>query len=103
MVLRLRIRDRRKHSTATASDRLIASTFEAAVEFTLFTLSRQAILLPPKYQTKEVVDEEGQDEAAEAIPDDSQPHRLLPSTRPVTSCRASTEQLASNNIGEIRA
>uniref|UniRef100_A0A0D3E9I7 Uncharacterized protein n=1 Tax=Brassica oleracea var. oleracea TaxID=109376 RepID=A0A0D3E9I7_BRAOL len=35
----------------------------------------------PKYQTKGkgVVDEEGEDEAAQAIPDDSQPHQLLPS------------------------
>nr|VDD51664.1 unnamed protein product [Brassica oleracea] len=61
----------------------------------------------PKYQTKGkgVVDEEGEDEAAQAIPDDSQPHQLLPSD----SSQYKLQELppsaagASNNIGEIRA
>ncbi|KAG2257273.1 hypothetical protein Bca52824_076567 [Brassica carinata] len=45
------------------------------------TLVDKPSFFTPKYRTKgkAVVDEEGEDEAAQAIPDDSQPHRLLPS------------------------
>uniref|UniRef100_A0A0D3AUG1 Arabidopsis retrotransposon Orf1 C-terminal domain-containing protein n=1 Tax=Brassica oleracea var. oleracea TaxID=109376 RepID=A0A0D3AUG1_BRAOL len=56
---------------------------EAAVEFLppATALVDKPSFFTPKYQTKGkgVVDEEGEDEAAQAIPDDSQPHQLLPS------------------------
>uniref|UniRef100_A0A0D3AU72 Arabidopsis retrotransposon Orf1 C-terminal domain-containing protein n=1 Tax=Brassica oleracea var. oleracea TaxID=109376 RepID=A0A0D3AU72_BRAOL len=56
---------------------------EAAVEFLppATALVDKPSFFTPKYQTKGkgVVEEEGEDEAAQAIPDDSQPHQLLPS------------------------
>ena len=62
---------------------LTALLSEAAVEFLppATALVDKPSFFTPKYQTKGkgVVDEEGEDEAAQAIPDDSQPHQLLPS------------------------
>jgi hypothetical protein len=62
---------------------LTALLSEAAVEFLppATALVDKPSFFTPKYQTKGkgVVGEEGQDEAAQAIPDDSQPHQLLPS------------------------
>nr|VDC95076.1 unnamed protein product [Brassica oleracea] len=62
---------------------LTALLSEAAVEFLppATALVDKPSFFTPKYQTKgkAVVDEEGEDEAAQAIPDDSQPHQLLPS------------------------
>ncbi|WZZ44028.1 hypothetical protein YC2023_040287 [Brassica napus] len=62
---------------------LTALLSEAAVEFLppATALVDRPSFFTPKYQTKgkAVVDEEGEDEAAQAIPDDSQPHQLLPS------------------------
>ncbi|KAF2560835.1 hypothetical protein F2Q70_00018638 [Brassica cretica] len=62
---------------------LTALLSEAAVEFLppATALVDKPSFFTPKYQTKgkAVDDEEGEDEAAQAIPDDSQPHQLLPS------------------------
>ncbi|WZZ62306.1 hypothetical protein YC2023_062413 [Brassica napus] len=62
---------------------LTALLSEGAVEFLppATALVDKPSFFTPKYQTKGkvVVDEEGEDEAAQAIPDDSQPHQLLPS------------------------
>ena len=62
---------------------LTALLSEAAVEFLppATALVDKPSFFTPKYQTKGkgVVDEEGEDEATQAIPDDSQPHQLLPS------------------------
>ncbi|KAL0689216.1 hypothetical protein Bca4012_088894 [Brassica carinata] len=61
----------------------VISLVKAAVEFLppSTALVDKPSFFTPKYQTKgkAVVDEEGEDEAAQAIPDDSQPHQLLPS------------------------
>uniref|UniRef100_A0A0D3E4P8 Arabidopsis retrotransposon Orf1 C-terminal domain-containing protein n=1 Tax=Brassica oleracea var. oleracea TaxID=109376 RepID=A0A0D3E4P8_BRAOL len=62
---------------------LTALLSEAAVEFLrpATALVDKPSFFTPKYQTKgkAVDDEEGEDEAAQAYPDDSQPHQLLPS------------------------
>ncbi|KAL0672033.1 hypothetical protein Bca4012_000013 [Brassica carinata] len=100
--------ERRKHSIATASDRPIALLSRLQLSsYPATALVDKPSFFMPKYQTKgkAVVDDEGEDEAAQAIPHDSQPHHLLPST-PASTNRKSfhrTPLRANNNIGEIRA